>query len=265
MSPSHDLSALFAAERAAHPPTAAIQQGWARLAADLAANVAPLPVAVGPLKLGLWLVPKWILAGFALGLLGATATAPWLAPQRVTGRASRVTVSAVASKSGALGSTLVVQTEPALVPSLPHSEPGVAAGPVGPALSSSALSSAPASASSAATFDAELKLITLAKSELDAHRPAQARAWLSEHAERFPNGVFVTERDALSALASCEQGPRDEALAKAFAARHPSSPLVSRVTKACRAAIPSARASFSILPNGSNAPREPINEPSGRH
>jgi hypothetical protein len=130
-----------------------------------------------------------------------------------------------------------------------------------------------ASVSSATTFDAELKLISLAKAELDAHRPAQARAWLREHAERFPNGVFVTERDALSVLATCEQGPHDPALAKAFAARHPSSPLVERVTKACSTDLPvgpsaaapraSARASFETLPNDSPLLREPINEPSG--
>jgi hypothetical protein len=271
MSPSHELSALFAAERAAQPPAAAAQQGWARLAADLAANVAPLPVAVGPLKLGLWLVPKWILAGFALGLLGAGATAPWLAPHRTESRPRRPAVVVVTSQSGALRTTLPAESQPVLAPSLPSSPPGVELEPARPALSPSALSSAPASASSAATFDAELKLITLAKSELDAHRPAQARAWLSEHAARFPNGVFVTERDALNALATCEQGPRNESLANAFAARHPSSPLVERVTKACRVALPAgsslaspqASASFATLPNDSGLPGEPITEPSG--
>jgi hypothetical protein len=262
MSTSDDLSVLFRAERAARPPSSAAQHGWTRLAADLAANVAPLPVAVGPLKLGLWLVPKWILAGFALGLVGGGAALPLLAPRAVLGRASRVEVHVAAANSVALAPTPTDASEHEPAPPALAEEQRVA-----PELTRVA---PPASALSSATFDAELKLISFAKADLDAHRPTHALAWLAEHAARFPNGVFVTERDALNVLALCEQGPPDEALAQRFAVQHPSSPLVARLTKACRAAtphvgapIPSAHASFETLPNGSGALGEPTNEPSG--
>ena len=268
MSASDDLSVLFQAERAARPPSSAVQHGWTRLAADLAANVAPLPVAVGPLKLGLWLVPKWILAGFALGLVGAGAALPLLAP-RALSSASRAAVHVATSKSVALSPAPVVEREHEPASPTATQEQGVAPVLARPASSPSVL----ASSASSATFDAELKLISAAKADLDAHRPTHALAWLAEHAARFPNGVFVTERDALNVLARCEQGPPDAVLAKRFAEQHPSSPLVIRLMKACRAATPSApdvgaptasaRASFATLPNGSGVLGEPTNEPSG--
>jgi hypothetical protein len=267
MSTSDDLSLLFQAERAVRPPNAAAQQGWTRLAADLAANVAPLPVAVGPLKFGLWLVPKWILAGFALGLLGAGAVAPLLAPRAVLGSAGRTRAHVLASKSVA----------PRAIPAAEENQPASLAAATEQRVSAetrlAASPSALPSAASAATFDAELKLISLAKADLDAHRPTHALAWLSEHAARFPNGVFVTEREALDVLARCEQGPPNVALAKRFAEAHPSSPLVARLMKACGAVAPStpdvgvpvssAHAGFATLPNGSGALGEPTNEPSG--
>jgi hypothetical protein len=275
MSTSDDLSVLFQAERAAQPPSSAAQYGWARLAADLAANVAPLPVAVGPLKLGLWLVPKWILAGFALGLVGAGTLAPLLAPRAVLGSASPAAVHIATSKPVALGTAPAVESsEPEAA--APASAAAPRAEPEAARIAPSA--SAQPGSSSSATFDAELKLISLAKADLDAHRPTHALAWLAEHATQFPNGVFVIERQALSVLARCEQGPPDITLAKRFAAQHPSSPLVARLMKACRAStpsvssapapelavpVPSAHASFATLPNGSAAFGEPTNEPSG--
>jgi len=273
MSTGDDLSALFQAERAVQPPNSAAQHGWTRLAADLAANVAPLPVAAGPLKLGVWLVPKWILAGFALGLVGAGAALPLLTPRAVLGSASRSAAHAVVSKAAPLSAMPAAEERDPASPAATE-EQHVAA-EARPTASPSALPSA-AAATSAATFDAELKLISLAKADLDAHRPTHALAWLAEHAARFPSGVFVTEREALNVLALCEQGPPDLSLAKRFAVQHPSSPLVARLMKACRGAttvapstpdvgapIPSARASFATLPNGSGALGEPTNEPSG--
>jgi hypothetical protein len=237
------------------------------LAADLAANVAPLPVAAGPLKLGLWLVPKWILAGFALGLVGAGAVGPLLAPRAVSGSASAPAVHVAPSKSVALSVVPAPEAHEPVSPAAKDEQP------VSAETRPAAAPSASPSSASAATFDAELKLISLAKADLDAHRPTHALAWLAENAAQFPNGVFVTEREALNVLARCEQGPPDVALAKRFAAEHPSSPLVARLMKACQPSTPStpdlaapvasAHASFATLPNGSAALGEPTNEPSG--
>jgi len=100
-------------------------------------------------------------------------------------------------------------------------------------------------------------LISFAKGELDARRPDRARAWLNEHAERFPHGVFVVEREALLALSSCEQEPRNVSLAERFALQHPNSPLLERLARACRLNLDPSKS-----PNGSAAPGERMAEPS---
>lgn len=175
MSTTDDLSKLLQAERRAAAPSAAIERGWRRLAGDLAANVAPLPVASGPIKLGLSVFPKWLLAGFSVGLVGAGASASLLAPQAVSDAAP---VTRLAAPVATARAEAAEHAKPPPVASL---EPPRAA-------PEQARSWAAPSASTSATFDAELELISLAKSALDAHRPQQARAWLAKHAERFPQG-----------------------------------------------------------------------------
>jgi hypothetical protein len=125
-------------------------------------------------------------------------------------------------------------------------------------------------ASAATTFDAELKLISLSKAELDARHFGLARAQLDEHAARFPSGVFATERDALRILVGCAQGPKNEALVKKFETQHPGSPLVARLEQACASASVQAQdprgsgasVDFSKLPNGAATPGERTAEPS---
>ena len=237
MNTEDELQSLFEAERETQPPSAAVDQGWQRLTLGLAANVAPLAVASGPIKLGWGLVPKWLFAGFAVGLGGVGVSATLLAPDAVATRpvATVVAPSVTVHAPLAVASAVVEPIAPVIAPSVPSPARSILA--AGPA----------ASMPATPTFDAELKLITFAKSELDAHHPARARAWLAEHAERFPNGVFATERDALIVLAACEQGPHDPTLARAFAARHPGSPLLARLESACQ----------------SNVPTKSSNEPSG--
>lgn len=262
MSTDEELSSLFQAERAERPLHAAAQHGWQRLSSDLANAVAPMPVAVGPLKLGMWLFPHWILAGFALGVTGAgvvTALMPSVPSQAdaVVVRAAHRAPTPVA----AITTTPTVALTPSVSRPLARSTPDLA--PVAATPSGVALSTAPA------TFDAELKLITFAKQELDAQRPTQALAWLQEHAQQFPNGVFTTEREALRVLARCARGPKSESLVRAFTALHPGSPLIPRLERACASSAvesptPAAGSSvdFSKLPNEPGSVGERTSEPS---
>jgi len=249
MNTERELAALFRAEQAAQPKANAEALGWQRLSSDLAAGVAPMPVSTGALKLATWLVPKWLLLGFAVGLAGAGASAPLFgaaAPGRLPGPPASV-AARVASAPPA--SSAVSEVATAIV------EPAASSGAhVARAVQ---VASAMPSAGGAATFDAELKLISLAKGELDAHRPRQAQAWLAEHAQRFPNGVFAVEREALGILSSCQQGPKNEGAARAFAERHPGSPLVERLERACQ-----PRAEFPNSINDARGPGEPMAEPS---
>ena len=239
MSTEQEVQALLRAEQAVRPALAAVEQGWQRLALDLAANVAPAPapVATGAIKLSAWLVPKWIVLGFAVGVAGIGASSQMFTAPAAPLRAPTVSV-VPASPTRA---PTALSTAPAIAPSF---------APAARALPSAAKAE---SALAPANFDAELELISLAKSELDAHRPDRASAALREHAARFPSGVFAAERDALQALADCQRGPKSDAVARAFAARHPGSPLLDRVSRGCTSAI---------SPNEPLAPRERTTEPS---
>jgi hypothetical protein len=249
MSTERELEALFRAEQAVSPSPNAVHQCWRRLASDLAANVAPLPVSTGALKLATWLVPKWMLLGFAVGLAGAGASARLFdasAPKQVLASPVPIAVLGTPTRRPPLapGEAATVLTVPM---ASGHSHVARAAPPAPTA----------SSAATAATFDAELRLISRAKGELDAHRPRQAQAWLAEHVQRFPDGVFAVEREALVVLAGCQLEPMKDATAGTFAKRHPGSPLIARLERACRAG-----ADFSNSANGAAGLGEPMTEPS---
>jgi hypothetical protein len=229
MTAGEELSRLLRAERAARPPEQALARGWERLADTLrAAPLAAAPAATPALKVGWSLVTKWMLFGAVIGGLGAAAGTKLLTPPREppANWVQPVSVSAAPP----LPST-------ALAPST-GSTPVPAA--VAPAVSSAGIAALPNSApaptgSAQATFDEELRLITLAKRELDSGRSHLARAWLAEHTQRFPGGVFAIDRDALNLLASCGEGERNEAALRRFRELHPQSPLLSRLERACGA------------------------------
>lgn len=264
MTTNDELLELFRAERAIHPPASAVDHGWSRLSLDLAANAAPMSIATGALQSGLWLVPKWILAGMALGFVGAGAVT--MAETPTTAGVNERSATTIGGSSAAPSPRALVANEAILsastiVAKAPHS-PAPARSILAPILSA-------AGATPTATFDAEFELISRAKAELEMRRFGQARADLELHAARFSSGVFATERDALRVLVSCEQGPRDAVLAQNFAAAHPGSPLAQRLERACggaapqpNAASPGASADFLRLPNGEPVPGERMSEPS---
>ena len=226
---SDPLSRLFEAERAVQPPPHALEHGVARLLGDLAQQVAPLPVATGSLKLGVSLVSKWLVVGFVVGVGGAGAASQIWTPEAVA-----VAAPQPPSSSMPLTARVKPAPAPAEAPAAPVDAPTEAtrAVSVRPDPAAASAVPAPVAANSAATFDAELRLITAAKSELDKGRPQLAAAWLAEHAQRFPNGVFAPDRDAMRILARCQQR-QDPAVAREFAERHPGSPMVERLLRAC--------------------------------
>jgi hypothetical protein len=238
---SDDLSRLFEAERAVRPPPQALEQGLSRLLTDVAQQVAPLSVATGSLKLGVSAVSKWLIGGFVVGLAGAGAASQIWAPQVVATASVPVASVAPGARVEAPPRAPAVAPEPP-PQATPEPEPMAASTTRG---ARPIPSTAPATSNSAGTFDAELQLITAAKGELDQGRPQLAAAWLSEHAERFPTGVFALDREALRILVRCAQ-LKDPALAQAFATRHPSSPMVERLLRACTRAEPAGAPSSAV-------------------
>jgi hypothetical protein len=232
MTHGDELSRLLEAERAVRPPSDAMERGLSRLLTDVGQHVAPLPIASGSLRLGLSLVSKWLITGFVLGLGGAgVASQLWstssvAAPSTLpAGEIALVSVAIPASSEPPPERAETAMDRPALVVPL---RAAPAASPAGSALD-------------ATTFDEELRLISAAKRELERGQAQAASGWLAEHAQRFANGVFALDREALSILVACS-AERQPSLAEAFAARHPQSPMVARLLRACRGReAPSAR------------------------
>lgn len=230
MTKADELSRLFDAERAVHPPVEGMERGLSRLLADVAEGVAPLPIAIGAPKFGLSLVSKWLIVGFAVGLGGAgMASRIWTANAAAPAATSR---SVTPSTSVALD---------AMVPSASTTSPPTAAVTEDSIRVSAARPLAAGSTAAApvdvATFDEELRLISAAKSELEKGRTRSAEARLLEHARRFPEGVFALDREALHVLVACST-QKQPGLARAFAARHAKSPMVARLLRACGVSEP---------------------------
>jgi hypothetical protein len=214
MSAERELSRLFEAERREDAASSDHERGWQRLESTLAAGTPPMAVSLSPLKLGVPAAAKW---GAGAGIVALVAGGAMLAPE--SGEPPR---SAPAPTVSAPVATL---EPPPLVPTASPSE------------TSASLPERPAPSSSAerdASFGEEVRLIKLAKGEIDGGRPHLAEVWLDEHARRFPNGVFRTERTALGILVACsahrahgERGARD------FVRTNPRSPLVDRIARAC--------------------------------
>jgi outer membrane protein assembly factor BamD (BamD/ComL family) len=93
---------------------------------------------------------------------------------------------------------------------------------------------APSASSGARQNDAaqrEARLIGVARETLQAHDPQGALVLLEDGARRFPSGILLQEREALSisALAALGRTAEASARARAFLKNFPSSPHAERV------------------------------------
>jgi hypothetical protein len=214
MSTERELSRLFQAERGECAAPDAPERGWERLESALVAGMPPMPVSRVPLEFGTSTTVKWGAAtGVAVLVAGAAAlTRSHGDPVRST-PTSVVAPTVAALEHHAPEPTTSVPAIPEPVPERP---------------------AASDTAERNAAFDEELRLIKLAKSEIDAGRAHLAEVWLDEHARRFPNGVFRTERSALGILVECSSDrARGELLGRQFVRANPRSPLVDRIARAC--------------------------------
>ncbi len=221
-----ELSGLFAAERAVRAPVGASARGLSRLLVEVSAPVVAPPAAAAT-SAKLVEVSKWIVTGFVVGIGGSGVLAQVFVPSSA-GLASPSITQPRAVPPKPIASS-VDEASPA-----PESASAEQAAPVP---GGETLRSVASASNEPGRFDAELRLITLAKRELDAGQPRLAKLWLAEHAQRFPGGVFSPDRDALSVLVHCAE-QRDPSAARSFAARHPGSPMTVRLLRACESTTP---------------------------
>lgn len=81
----------------------------------------------------------------------------------------------------------------------------------------------------------ERRLIERTHAALGRGEPASALALLRQHEREFQTGIFVEEREALLAIATCTAGQLDDGrvAARAFLASYPHAVLAARVRKSC--------------------------------
>lgn len=231
LKPDQALSQMFDAERDAAPPTGALERDWARLSGALSAGAPGLTVGSLSLKTGSSLLGK-LGGGLAVGMLvgaGAAASA-----QAVLGNTPKSDAKVVAPPPVVAVPQALRAAEPAS--SVDRAIAAPSADTAGAAERAPEPNSRRAAARTNPDFDAELRLIELAKKQLDAGQPHLARVWLNEHQSRYPAGVFAVERRALSTLASCAERSPDAARAAAdFTRLYPTSPFIDRIASACSA------------------------------
>jgi hypothetical protein len=118
-------------------------------------------------------------------------------------------------------------SEPEPPPELSHVRPAPSAA------TAAAKKSASTGPASPPGVEAELALIQRARTTRD---PEATLALLTQHAERFPDGVFAAEREVLRVEQLCALGRRSEAetIAASFLARRSQHPLRARIQPACR-------------------------------
>ncbi len=226
------LEALFAAERRTKAPAGAANRGWARLSEGLDRGDEPLALPQNVIKVSFakWAAVALVAAAFGGVLFLSTAREKYELP---TAARARDGVS-VPEAPGASSPAEVIP-EKTTFEAPPHQVPR-AARPAPSARATAATSeAAQPSPASVPTFDDELRLLKLAKSQLDSGKAHLAEVTLDEHARRFPNGTFGDERDALQILMLCEAGERKRGAERAqeFARQHAGSPVAERLLRAC--------------------------------
>jgi hypothetical protein len=93
---------------------------------------------------------------------------------------------------------------------------------------------------------AELALIERMYAVLRAAEPDAALALCADHAKRWPRGLFIEEREAVRAIASCALRTDDAAtLATVFMRKHPHAPTAPRVVAACAPLLAAKKAAAS--------------------
>lgn len=272
MTPDEKLELLLKAERSQAPTRVSMQRGFGRLQQALGAQVPPMDIGpvdpsllAGPSVLGKLAALPWVVkvtaivgvvtsTGALVSSHAGTAGAPTQPPALLASAHPQPAATTAGSKVSArpastaaapegqgeansrvpLPRTALARPLPARANSTTSRPTTQAASDVREPSTKAFQAVSPNHADSTPAFDAELALIKRAKADFDAGRTQNAHAWLSEHARRYPVGVFAAEREGLLVLSACRANALAGATgALAFLRRYPQSPLAERVRSSC--------------------------------
>lgn len=221
-----ELARLLTATREGTAPDAeARTRIRAAVTAGLAAGAA-LPVgAATPSVRGI----KWWLLS-ALGAALVVGVASWL-------WSPAAAPPSVASVEKVAPSAAVLEAAPAAAPEvLPQVSPVLeASATLVPVPTVPSKARAPKAEGSAAQQSDELALVGSMQLALRSGNASQVLTLASEHAQRFPKGALVQEREGARAIARCQlaEPAKRSAILSAFERAYSSSPYAARVRAAC--------------------------------
>lgn len=226
-----ELTRLLAATREGTAPDA---EARARIRAAVAVGLAAGPVLpVVAATRGARGIKWWLLS--ALGAAVVVGVVSWLgSPGAAPAPAPASSVERVSP------SAVVLEAAPAAAPSvLPQISPAPEASanlvPVSPVSSASPKARAPKAEAPAAEQADELALVSSMQLALRSGNASQVLALAGEHAQRFPQGALVQEREGARAIARCQlaEPAKRGAILSAFERVYSGSPYAARVRAAC--------------------------------
>ncbi len=231
------LNELLEAERRVRWSDARVGSNWNALGAHIRSGRKALPIALGPLALGLYpMIAKAGVVILTVGLSAATTVAvyrttePSLSPvqQSPTAVAGRPRPAVVARPS----------MQPVSVPSAsaPVEHPVVATTPTSTQV-----------ADRTDTLEQELVLLRKAKQLLSEQDFEGARLALEQHRLRFPSGMVGLERQALELIVACSTGKTQRAKqnARGYLASNPRSIHAPAIARTCEVGLPAPSPSQS--------------------
>lgn len=214
-------------DEAAHvrPPEDAQRRGWQRLAAAVAAGETGPTDTDPPPPRSPWprLVPlTMLLVVGSLALLGTwRADSPTDAPATI-------------AASDAAPPTPAPEVRIPFVRPDPTEAVGATPVPIAATGPRRTSTPRPPAAADEDSFAAELRLLAAAQAEIQRGERAAGLELLRRHARQYPAGHFAQDRQALQAIARCEdEQPTSRAVGERFLAAHPKSIHAERVRVAC--------------------------------
>lgn len=223
-----ELTRLLTAAREGTAPDA---EARARIRVAVAAGLATGPVLpVVAATRGARGIKWWLLS--ALGAAVVVGVVAWLwspgAAPAPTASVEKVSPSAVVLEAAPSAAPAV------LPPSSPAPEASANLMPVSPVSSASSKRAPKAQAPPAEQAD-ELALVSSMQLALRSGDASQVLALAGEHAQRFPRGALVQEREGARAIARCQlaEPAKRGAILSAFERAYSGSPYAARVRAAC--------------------------------
>jgi hypothetical protein len=218
------FGSLLAASTVVPAAAAAARGSWLAWVSPLAAKIA-IPLALGAATGAVFCVAGEYLAARRTAVRMHSPTPSESPPRAAPAEISPPPLVAPAAPSATVAPQPIAQAAP---PMKLGSHPGSHA-------KRSAVETEPSREAPSAM--SEIDLIDRAERALLAS-PESARAWLEEHRSRFPDGVFVEERELMAIEAAARTGARDEARRRAveFQRRFSTSPYRARIENMLRGA-----------------------------